>query len=60
VPATQPSCPAFIGRNFDRLLVTTASEGMDEPAKAADPQHGMTFSLDVGATGRPEPRVRLT
>ncbi len=60
VPATQPSCPAFIGRNFDRLLVTTASEGMDELAKAADPQHGMTFSLDVGATGRPEPRVRLT
>jgi sugar lactone lactonase len=60
VPARQPSCPAFIGRNFDRLLVTTAGEGMDEQAKAADPQHGMTFVLDVGAVGRPEPRVRLT
>jgi sugar lactone lactonase YvrE len=56
----QPSCPVFVGRNFDRLLVTTASEGMDEQARAADPQHGMTFILDVGATGRPEPRVRLT
>jgi hypothetical protein len=33
---------------------------MDEAAKAADPQHGMTFILDVSATGRPEPRVRLT
>jgi sugar lactone lactonase len=60
VPARQPSCPAFIGRNFDGLLVTTAGEGMDEQAKAADPQHGMTFVLDVGAVGRPEPRVRLT
>ena len=59
VPATRPSCPVFVGRNFDRLLVTTASEGMDDRAKAADPQHGMTFTLDVGAIGRPEPRVRL-
>jgi hypothetical protein len=33
---------------------------MGERAKAADPQHGMTFILDVGAVGRPEPRVRLT
>jgi hypothetical protein len=32
---------------------------MDKEARAADPQHGMTFILDVGAVGRPEPRVRL-
>ena len=59
VPARQPSCPVFVGRNFDRLLVTTAWEGMDEPARAADPHHGQTFILDVGAKGRAEPRVRL-
>jgi sugar lactone lactonase len=59
VPATQPSCPAFVGRQFDRLLVTTAWEGMDEPARVADPHHGQTFILDVGARGRAEPRVRL-
>jgi sugar lactone lactonase YvrE len=59
VPAKQPSCPVFVGANFDRLLVTTAWEGMDERAKAADPHHGQTFILDVGARGRPEPRVRL-
>jgi sugar lactone lactonase len=59
VPTRQPSCPAFIGRNFDRLLVTTAWQGMDEQARAADPHHGQTFILDVGARGRPEPRVRL-
>jgi sugar lactone lactonase YvrE len=60
VPARQPSCPVFVGRKFDRLLVTTAWEGMDEDAKAADPHHGRTFILDVSAVGRPEPRVNLT
>ena len=28
-------------------------------AKAADPHHGKTFILDVGASGRAEPRVKL-
>jgi sugar lactone lactonase YvrE len=59
-PAKQASCPAFIGRSFDRLLVTSAWQGMDEQARAADPHHGRTFILDVGATGRPEPRVELS
>jgi sugar lactone lactonase len=59
VPARQPSCPVFVGADFKRLLVTSAYEGMDEAARAADPHHGRTFLLDVGATGRPEPRVRL-
>jgi sugar lactone lactonase YvrE len=59
VPALQPSCPAFVGRDFARLLVTSAGEGMDEQARSADPNHGRTFILDVGAIGRPEPRVRL-
>jgi sugar lactone lactonase len=59
VPARQVSCPVFVGSNFDRLLVTSAWEGMDEQARAADPHHGNTFILDVGAVGRPEPRLRL-
>jgi sugar lactone lactonase YvrE len=59
VPALQPSCPAFVGRDFARLLVTSACEGMDEQARSTDPHHGHTFVLDAGAIGRPEPRVRL-
>jgi sugar lactone lactonase len=59
VPARQPSCPVFVGADFRSVLVTTAYEGMDEAARAADADHGRTFLLDVGATGRPEPRVRL-
>jgi sugar lactone lactonase YvrE len=59
VPARQPSCPVFVGAAFDRLLVTTAFQGMDDAARAADPGHGRTFLLDVAARGRPEPRARI-
>jgi sugar lactone lactonase YvrE len=60
VPARQSSCPAFIGQDFSRLLVTSAWQGMAEDAKRADPDHGRTFVLDVAARGRPEPDVRLS
>ena len=59
VPARQSSCPAFVGRDFSRLLVTSAWQGMTEEAKRADPDHGRTFVLDAAARGRPEPDVRL-
>jgi sugar lactone lactonase len=58
VPASRPTCPIFVGHGFDRLLVTTASEGMDDAAKAADPLHGQTFIFDVKARGLAEPRVK--
>ncbi|HSI41491.1 MAG TPA: SMP-30/gluconolactonase/LRE family protein [Xanthobacteraceae bacterium] len=54
LPARRPTCPAFVGRGYDRLLVTSAAHGLDDGA----PQ-GCTFLLDVGARGRPEPRVRM-
>ena len=59
VPARQSSCPAFVGPDFSRLLVTSAWQGMDEAARAADPEHGRTFLLEVAARGRPEPDVKL-
>ena len=59
VPARQSSCPAFVGRDFSRLLVTSAWQDMDDDAKRADPGHGRTFVLDAGARGRPEPDVKL-
>ena len=46
-------------RDFSRLLVTTAWEGMDDAARAADPEHGCTFILDVASRGRSEPDVKL-
>lgn len=59
VPARQASCPAFVGPDLSRLLVTSAWQDMEEADKAADPGHGQTFLLDVGARGRAEPDVRL-
>ena len=60
VPASQASCPAFVGPDLSRLLVTSAWQDMDAAAKAADPGHGQTFLLDVGARGRVEPDVKLS
>jgi sugar lactone lactonase len=59
VPARQPSCPAFVGRDLSQLLVTSAWQGMDAAERAADPDHGRTFILDAGARGRAEPDVKL-
>jgi sugar lactone lactonase len=59
VPARQSSCPAFVGQDLSRLLVTSAWQGMDDAARAADPEHGRTFILDVAARGRAEPDVIL-
>lgn len=59
VPARQSSCPAFVGRDFSRLLVTSAWQDMTDDAKRADPDHGRTFVLDVAARGRSEPDVKL-
>lgn len=60
VQARQSSCPAFVGQDFSRLLVTSAWQGMTEESKRADPDHGRTFVLDAAARGRPEPDVRLS
>ncbi len=59
VPARQSSCPAFVGHDLSRLLVTSAWQGMDDAERAADPEHGRTFILDVAARGRTEPDVIL-
>jgi len=60
VPARQSSCPAFVGRDFSRLLVTSAWQDMDEAQRGADPEHGKTFLLDAAARGRAEPDVKLS
>ncbi len=59
VPARQASCPAFVGADLSRLLVTSAWQDMDGAARAADPHHGCTFLLEAAARGRPEPDVKL-
>ncbi|MBZ9697123.1 MULTISPECIES: SMP-30/gluconolactonase/LRE family protein [unclassified Mesorhizobium] len=59
MPVTQPSCPAFVGRNADRLAVTSAWSGKNEKQRLLDLQGGMTFLLDIPVNGRLEPRVLI-
>jgi sugar lactone lactonase YvrE len=55
VPAKQPTCPAFIGSG--RIAITSAWQGMGDAEKAADPNGGKTFILDVGVEAKFEPKV---
>lgn len=58
VPATQSSCPAFLPDG--RLAVTSAQEGMDAAARAADPLSGQTFVIEGEAfRSRFDPPVKL-
>lgn len=57
LPVPQPSCALFVGRSFDRLLVTSACEG--EANGAPEGPGGATFLVAAGAVGRPEPCVKL-
>lgn len=59
LPAKQTTCPAFVGRNLDRIAVTSACEFYDEAGRAADPDCGKTFLIDLPVKGRPEPSVVL-
>jgi sugar lactone lactonase YvrE len=59
VPAAQASCPAFFGPAADRLAVTSAWAGMDGTQRAADPNAGKTFLVDLPVRGRFEPRVLI-
>lgn len=55
VPAGLTTCPAFVGENCDRLLVTSARENLSADQLAADPAAGSTFLLDHPVKGRFEP-----
>jgi sugar lactone lactonase len=59
LPAKQTTCPAFVGKNLDRIAVTSAREFYDEAGRAGDPECGKLFLLDVPVKGRAEPDVLL-
>lgn len=59
VAAAQSSCPAFGGPDLSTLYVTTALQGMDAAARAAEPQGGMTFAAPGAGRGQREHRVIL-
>lgn len=59
VPATRPTCPCFVGPTLDRMLATSAFEGMSPEARAADPQAGSTFVIEGAFRGLADTPFRL-
>jgi len=57
MPARQVSCPAFVGPDARRLVVTSAWQGMSADARLADPEAGRTFLVDIDVPGQFEPRA---
>ena len=56
LPATQPTCPAFVGVELDQIVTTTATAGLSNAdRKEAD---GAVLQVHVPVTGRPEPLAR--
>lgn len=56
VPMRRPTCCGFGGPGLARLFVTSASQGMSEAERAAEPMAGALVMLDVGVAGLAEPR----
>ena len=54
VPVARPTSCAFGGPNLDRLYITSASIGLDEAARAVQPQAGNLFMTSPGVRGLPE------
>ena len=59
LPATQPSCPAFGGPDLCDLFVTTARQGLSDPALADQPLAGQVFVAKGVAQGQREHEVIL-
>lgn len=57
MPARQVSCPAFAGPDANRLVVTSAWQGMSDEERLADPQAGRTFCVDIDVPGQFEPKA---
>lgn len=57
LPAKRTTCPVCIGSG--RLAVTSAWEGLDEAARAAEPQAGGLFEITVPIECEPEPAYIL-
>lgn len=51
LPARQVTSMAFGGDDFETLVVTSASDGLDVAARAAQPLAGATFLLRPGVAG---------
>lgn len=59
LPVSQPTCPAFGGKNLNTLYVTSASENLSPQALANEPDAGRIIVLEVDVAGIPETRLQI-
>lgn len=59
LPTAQPSCPAFGGRDLDRLYITTAREGMSARQREEEPMAGDLFMAELAVAGLADTPLRL-
>lgn len=55
LPVSQPTCVAFGGPQLDLLLVTSASKGLSETAREAQPDAGSLFIFQTNIIGIADP-----
>ena len=58
-PTSQVTCPAFGGKSFDTIFVTTASQTLSDEDLIAQPLAGKVFHFEVDAVGLAEYQVEL-
>ncbi|MDQ6619303.1 MAG: SMP-30/gluconolactonase/LRE family protein, partial [Pseudomonadota bacterium] len=51
LPVSQPTMCAFVGEALDTLYITSASDGLDEAQRRAEPLAGALFRFRPGVTG---------
>jgi sugar lactone lactonase YvrE len=56
LPVSQPTCVTFGGPQLDRLFITSATQGFDEPALLAEPDAGNVLIFQTNVTGTPDSR----
>ena len=54
-PVRQPTCPAFGGKNYNKLFFTSASLDLE----SKNDNDGKTFFMNTRAKGIPEPKVKI-
>ena len=57
LPVSKPTMCTFAGDNLDSLYVTSASDGLSDEQRRAEPHAGGLFRLSPGVTGIPRPYI---
>ncbi len=60
IPAKQVTCPSFIGRDYNKMFVTTAWKKMSKEEKNSDRGAGYSYLIDGNFNGKAEPDFKLT